>query len=114
MADLIDRQKTLEKIYQLQPFPIIDRDAYEFYRDVRESIKSMPSAQQWTPVTERLPEFKERVLVYAEDDKSWYIAISQMLSLSPLKGCFLGFNGTQKVKAWMPLPECYRGESDGE
>ena len=42
MSDLIDRQKTLEEIYRL---PIIDRDAYEFYRDVRESIKSMPSAK---------------------------------------------------------------------
>ena len=42
MGELIDRQKTLEKIYQL---PIIDKDAYEFYRDVRESIKSMPLAE---------------------------------------------------------------------
>lgn len=42
MSDLIDRQKALEKIYQL---PIIDKDAYEFYRDVRKSIKSMPSAE---------------------------------------------------------------------
>lgn len=54
MSDLIDRQKTLEKIYQL---PIIDRDAYEFYRDVRESIKSMPSAEKagkWTLVPEEI------------------------------------------------------------
>ena len=59
MSDLIDRQKTLEEIYQL---PIIDRDAYEFYRDVRESIKSMPSAEPKMRMTQdQIDNIRERM-----------------------------------------------------
>ena len=101
MGDLINRQKAIEAMSRVSD-SICGQQAID-------ELLELPSENEWIPVTEGLPELKERVLVYAEDDKSWYIAISQVLSLSSPKGCFLGFNGTQKVKAWMPLPDPYEG-----
>lgn len=109
MADLIDKQKTLEKIYQLQPFPIIDRDAYDFYRDVRESIKSMPSAQQWTPVSEGLPEKEVEVLVTT----SWGNVCMAWCDNGKWRAEYINGYDDDEILAWMPLPEPFKG-GDGE
>ena len=58
MSDLIDRQAAIDEIKAL----------YEWHEIVTEDrvidhFKRLPSAQQWIPVTERLPEMTDTYLV---------------------------------------------------
>lgn len=78
-------------------------------------IEELPSAEQWIPVTERLPEVDERVLTFGADDYgNTGIHISRLYGFSTEdKQYFLGYNGTLKVKAWMPLPEPYEEVGNG-
>jgi hypothetical protein len=76
-----------------------------------ETIPSAQPEQRWIPCSERLPEDAETVLVsdgidYAAafwryDVEVWY---------DPLHGWLDSFGFD--VKAWMPLPEPYREESE--
>lgn len=66
---------------------------------------------QWIPVTERLPEIGEKVLVSTK-----YTVFTQVFKRIYGTPDRWGWehNTIKKVTAWMPLPECYRGEKDGE
>lgn len=95
-------------------------------------IESLPPAQRWIPVTERLPEFDELVLVWVEnkDPKGRFnrpgIHTAQLRDRKPEhdpegKKNVWGIPGYDSewtvwawshfsepdVKAWMPLPEPY-------
>ena len=81
------------------------------YHNVIETIRDLPSAQQWIPVTERLPRLRDEkylvslawggvgVMEYKETGFHNYG------SLSPVP--------IEVVTAWQPLPEPWKGESDG-
>lgn len=79
--------------------------------DVARIITEMPTIDpqpQWIPVSERLPEIGEYVLCSQDngdvgegkllDSGSWLICYDQICQ------------GSYWVKAWMPLPERYKGE----
>ena len=67
---------------------------------------------KWIPVTERLPEEDEDVLVSTKDG---IVFDAWLKSKEPLSwGSDSCDVWEYEVTAWMPLPECYRGESDGE
>lgn len=70
-------------------------------------MKELPSAQQWIPVTERLPDKECFVLVTVNDG-----AIYTDLSLFRHDGRFIEHTGD--VIAWMPLPEPWDGEDNGQ
>ena len=77
-----------------------DTGNIEDYRDLMcESILALPSAQQWIPCSERLPDTNGDYLVTGRqgavnkrgyEDGYWY--------------------GNWSVIAWMPLPKPYKGE----
>lgn len=81
------------------------------------------SAQpRWIPCSERLPEPDRSVLVQLRVDYADPIQI-MTLNISKCEGEFSCLWKTQEmsiyfdmedVVAWMPLPECYRGENDGQ
>ena len=70
------------------------------------------TVQEWIPVTERLPEANERVLVYHDDrmirfgiNKGGFADVVSTLYLqNNHRTCF------SKVTHWMPLPEPPKGE----
>lgn len=79
-----------------------------------EMIKKLPSAQQWIPVSERLPEDDHAVMIYEADNKNHFLAIYE-------DGRWKSFDPTHNetyfdetiywhIVAWMPLPEPWRGE----
>lgn len=130
--DLISRQAAIEAL-----------KAHEDYKgylhgDFEEILEEMPSAQpeiryygqfeikdpilisewHWIPCSERLPEEGRCVLVTVHPD---YIApgILAVEKLNYYNGEWVSYDGERLEKfpdpiiAWMPLPEPYKGESDG-
>lgn len=97
-------------------------DALDCISGVEEVLRSLPSAQpeqRWIPVTERLPENDNEVLITVWDAEDDYVEV--------YKGFYQGHewwtqwcHGCSKIKdepcgeniviAWMPLPASYKGE----
>ena len=89
-------------------------------REAIDLIKALPSAQQWIPVTERLPEDDTIVLVTFSCGKVGTSSWHEKTKYNNGFDCFMnGFydDGTSEmypVTAWMPLPKPWEGgDSDG-
>lgn len=68
-----------------------------------DDMKDLPSAQQWIPCSERLP-----------DKANFYICtMKDSLVKSVWYSTFHGFEWEEDVIAWMSLPEPWKGENDG-
>ena len=126
MNDLISRQAAIDKADSLYR----DTKNDECYMitgynhaisDIRAILKSFPSAQpeqRWIPCSEGLPE-EDYVLISKKPSKisgdKWCVAIAIRMT-DPRSGKVnwrdTGFGVIQddKVLAWMPLPEPYKGE----
>ena len=103
--DLIRRSDAVNELAKFLGVP-----ARAFIHEAEKLLKDVPSAQRWIPVTERLPESGQSVLIAENDtDPDWYAAIGQYkygrwewrddmhTALPP------------KVIAWMPLPKPWEG-----
>ena len=96
--DCISRQSAYATVIAM--YVRCDTGDIEDYRDLMcESILALPSAQQWIPCSERLPDTNGDYLVTGRqgavnkrgyEDGYWY--------------------GNWSVIAWMPLPKPYKGE----
>ena len=109
MDDLISRQAAIDAI-RASTSKYTGFMEMEMYTDddAVEAIISLPSAQQWIPVTERLPENFERVIVWM----SWggfSMMDFQLEHFYPLNSVHPVPD--EAVTAWMPLPEPYREEA---
>ena len=75
-------------------------------RGIRKTIQELPSAQQWIPCSERLPEESgDYLITVAHHSGELLVEVDQ----------FDNENGSwwhymDDVIAWMPLPESYKGE----
>ena len=78
----------------------------------REYIEHLPSVDEWTPCSERLPDIDEKVLVcwsdgsisdgYRWNEEDWFCAWGE----------YNGWHDDKRsvyIVAWMPLPEPYKG-----
>jgi hypothetical protein len=63
-----------------------------------EKVSSSENPNKWIPVSERYPEDGQRVLVDYCDEDAGIMLIR------------FNVNGYRSFKAWMPLPEAWRGE----
>lgn len=82
---------------------------------IRQAVRDVPAAdvelvRKWIPVTERLPETNEKVLVYVFDPDFCgpYIEFGHWLNWLKRWGEFddeVGDFGDYTIIAWMPLPE---------
>lgn len=68
-------------------------------------LKQLREQTRWIPVSERLPNFNDIVLASTNSD---YDELRVILTV--YSGEEFWFNG--KIKAWMPLPEPYKAESE--
>ena len=116
MSDLISREAAIEhlkkRLYETALNNDTEHPYYEEMADNRVSVwlEEVPSAQQWIPVSERLPDvmgFDERYLV----SLAWG-GVGVMEYKSTGFHNYGSFNPVpiETVTAWMPLPKPWRGE----
>lgn len=83
------------------------------FSGVERILKSLPSAQQWIPVTERLPEIMATVLITNGGNS---IEFGRLNNDDGWEWLFeAGYDYWAKCpapEAWMPLPEPWRGDKD--
>ena len=115
MSDLIDREAALDCFNDW-----IDRhgDVHAADEDtVYQKIEALPSEPQWIPCSERLPEENLPVLVAVKqkDRLPKWIKEQTYSYVTDIDVYDDGDFDTHKNKvvAWMPLPEPYKGEEDG-
>ena len=80
-------------------------------REMLDELEDMPSAQQWIPCSERLPENDELVLVTDDSGGVKTVDVDRCGQYECSKKRFWYY--TQNAVAWMPLPEPWKGE-EGE
>lgn len=108
--DLISRQAAID----LFPNDALEWDTNYGYiapHFARRMIKDLPSAQQWIPVNERLPDHDEciknnRLFNVSDGNRSyseWFDYDKQKFG----EHTMAGFRVDYAVIAWMPLPEPY-------
>ena len=99
MDDLISRQDAINELSYCQTylFDSRDHDKKISLEDAEYAIERLPSAQQWIPCSERLPE---------EDGK--YLVVGRQKAINILKFDGGRWYGKWGVVAWMPLPEPYQ------
>lgn len=107
---MIDEKKLKKELAELSlkcPYSVLD-ERFALYTECFEKaiclLKEQPKVGEWIPCNERLPEEREFVIVLAKNhgmdigcltDNEWYCS-----------GYELSLN---KIIAWMPLPESYKG-----
>ena len=94
MDDLIKRQDVLNLI----PQNISD---FEEGSCLLYDVERLPSAQQWIPCSERLP-----------DQNGKYLVVGRQKAINILKFDGGRWYGKWGVVAWMPLPSQYREETE--
>ena len=101
-----------EEILKLQTYKLFEGDT-ELYVNRDEVLKLATVAKketvQWIPVSERLPEFHDEVLVTAlgEVAIAWLYVDGRWRSNDLVESMY------KYITAWMPLPEPWKGEYDG-
>lgn len=115
MDDLISRQAAIDAIEEMQ-MPIMRSElpkeqlVFTGMSEALRAIKNLPSAQQWIPCSERLPEESDTYIVSGQWS-SGRASVGECYYSTEDRYFDAAWNFD--VKAWMPLPEPWKGESDG-
>lgn len=79
-------------------------EIHSFWCNAVDIIEAQPTASQWIPVSERLPEDEERKLVTAQAKTG-----RKSINIAWFDGKTWHGNGSMpEVTAWQPLPEPYK------
>lgn len=121
MSDPIDRQSAIDAIDSLYFDTVEDHDR------TKERIKRLPSAQQWIPCSERLPEeYGEYRITWTTSyapskrfigDSEYEVTSVWDEERKDFKGewlldAYIQAYPDVKVIAWKPLEEPYKGEQE--
>lgn len=114
MNDLISRAKLFDEL---------NRQGVPYNAEVNMVINGMPSAQQWIPCSERLPEERDAGILkkLGTSKRSEYVFATVEVKGERMTVTACTYDGEwdwnmkyafpdYKVIAWMPLPEPYKGE----
>ena len=103
MNDLISRQDAINEFSYCQTylFDSIDRDPKISLEDAKYAIEQLPSAQQWIPCSERLP-----------DQNGKYLVVGRQKAINILKFDGGRWYGKWGIVAWMPLPEPFKDKHE--
>ena len=106
MDDLISRQAAIDALQKeinkgIPPFNDVMGSIRCGVRLARNIIEDLPSAQQWIPCSERLP-----------DQNGKYLVVGRQKAINILKFDGGRWYGKWGVVAWMPLPSPYREETE--
>jgi hypothetical protein len=99
----------IEELAEMVADTVLDKFEYEG-KTIREWVEDIAEADhvgKWIPVSEKLPEEGEEVLV------SCYDTYHKKVIVARYQGELYGFT-CGLVPAWMPLPEPYKAESENE
>ena len=119
MSDLIRREDVIDELMALRDAHKADQFTGDLlhWTGIKAMLESIPSAEperKWIPVSEALPDeyidvllqFPHTMAVGYHEDGFWNIITCDDL--------YSGLDEKdEKPIAWMPLPEAYQGERDG-
>ena len=109
MDDTINRQTAIEDFEKMFVSPNGNLIALTF-DGCKHVIENLPTASpRWTPVTERLPKSREKVLV--STGKTVFTQVFKGIYRTPNRWIW-EHSSIKKVAAWMPLPTPWKGEKN--
>ena len=111
MDDLISRQAAIDALAKFVPHAICDESSESYTNGLTDAynlICQLPSAQQWIPCSERLPEEKGRYLITTK--RFGDFVVDWNIFMIGTKIIQEGWLYSGDVIAWMPMPEPYKGE----
>ena len=102
--DLISRQAAIDACHNYED----GKDAYAYGYVVEERLQAMPSAQlepHWIPCSERLPDEYGDYLI-TKETIGWNMSAYRTIDIAYFDTVW---HKADKVLAWMPLPEPWKG-----
>ena len=107
MGDLISRKWLMECVEEGWIKFETEKDENKFIHLVRDTA---PSAQQWIPCSERLPEENKAILLGVKYKDDFKMFVTARMDITYWQG--LGRDIKCQEMRWMPLPEPWKGEDD--
>ncbi len=103
MNDLISRQKAINTVNAM--FKVCDTGSIEDFRDLMiAALTDLPPVRQWIPNQDRKPDIGEKVIWQFDYNGEHEFLIADRNNIVLL---------LDDAVAWMPLPEPYKGETNG-
>ena len=110
MSDLIRRENVVSRISDLLMIELQGK-RLPTWNEVYNAINGIPSAEKWIPVSEALPKEKGEYLVSYHPCHWSTVSEKVVVGMDTFRGkTTWAKRKYQKVIAWMPLPEPWKGE----